>query len=322
MCDHSDDCGDNSDEDKSLCTHQISQMKMKEPCVDKFQCKTGNCIEWSLVCNEKQDCLDGSDEGGMCSTACNGLNNPCNQMCVKTPTGPKCKCGEGFELQGDGKHCLDIDECDVYPPVCSQICHNNPGDYQCNCYQGFVIRNDKISCKAAGKAMSMLFVTKNQIRELSQTENALKLLHSEDGTKITGLDVSASSGAIYYSLKDSRSIVLINKNTSTQEFIEGVGAPQQIALDWITNNIYYVNDNPKSISICNFNDKSCAQLLSIDNNRQLSAIAVDARNKALFYSLTSWFVYKSPSYIIYKTNLDGSEPQELIKNTMGHITGL
>jgi hypothetical protein len=32
----------------------------------EYTCKDGGCISMSLVCNEEQNCLDGSDEGGQC----------------------------------------------------------------------------------------------------------------------------------------------------------------------------------------------------------------------------------------------------------------
>ena len=37
----------------------------KEPCRDQFKClKSHGCIDFSLLCNGKNDCVDGSDEMG------------------------------------------------------------------------------------------------------------------------------------------------------------------------------------------------------------------------------------------------------------------
>jgi hypothetical protein len=36
-----------------------------ELCME-YHCESGECISKSLVCNKKQNCQDGSDEGGQC----------------------------------------------------------------------------------------------------------------------------------------------------------------------------------------------------------------------------------------------------------------
>lgn len=38
----------------------------REPCEGGFSCKNGQCIDYTEVCNGFDNCLDGSDEGGLC----------------------------------------------------------------------------------------------------------------------------------------------------------------------------------------------------------------------------------------------------------------
>lgn len=49
----------------------------------------------------------------------------------------ECVCKQGFD--GNGTHCVDIDECKTGTAVCSKHadCVNTPGSYDCKCHEGF-----------------------------------------------------------------------------------------------------------------------------------------------------------------------------------------
>ncbi|CAH0549992.1 unnamed protein product [Brassicogethes aeneus] len=324
LCDKVDDCGDKTDEQPELCEHNKTLPGHQAPCSYGYRCQSGACITKDLLCNGKHDCYDGSDEDGLCKTSCEGVLNPCSQKCIKTPVGPTCECNEGFELSGDGHTCKDIDECAMDPPICSQLCVNKDGGYECDCFQGFMLKADKSSCKAEGYPMSMLYTADNQIRELKKQTNSLNIVYGDETPKITGIDVAVASQFVYFSIENTGTVHRINTASKKREYMEHVGQPQKLAVDWSTNNVYYVNSESraKSISICNFDDKICTKLINVDLHRQVTALAVDSVNKHLFYSLTSWWVFNSPSYVIYKCNLDGTGTQELVKSTTGFVTGM
>uniref|UniRef100_A0A672MX38 Signal peptide, CUB and EGF-like domain-containing protein 2 n=1 Tax=Sinocyclocheilus grahami TaxID=75366 RepID=A0A672MX38_SINGR len=66
-------------------------------------------------------------------------------ICQNTPTSYKCTCKTGFK--GDGKHCEDIDECDLeYNGGCVHECNNIPGNYRCTCLDGFHLAHDGHNC--------------------------------------------------------------------------------------------------------------------------------------------------------------------------------
>ena len=143
VCDGSQDCLDGQDEDEILCKNRTSTSRHTThttPCTHGFRCKNGYCLDLNMVCNGKQDCDDGSDEGGLCEEACNARNNPCSQKCLKTPNGSTCSCNEGFELTLDGQSCIDVKECSKDPPLCSQICSEVPGSFICSCFDGYILR--------------------------------------------------------------------------------------------------------------------------------------------------------------------------------------
>uniref|UniRef100_A0A674A7W3 Signal peptide, CUB and EGF-like domain-containing protein 2 n=1 Tax=Salmo trutta TaxID=8032 RepID=A0A674A7W3_SALTR len=66
-------------------------------------------------------------------------------ICQNTQASYKCTCKVGFK--GDGKHCEDIDECDIeYNGGCVHECNNIPGNYRCTCHDGFSLAHDGHNC--------------------------------------------------------------------------------------------------------------------------------------------------------------------------------
>ncbi|XP_038053869.1 signal peptide, CUB and EGF-like domain-containing protein 1 isoform X4 [Patiria miniata] len=76
-----------------------------------------------------------------------GLNNGgCDRVCSDTPTGVRCSCPDGFELQVDGRTCRDIDECAMNNGECEYRCTNTIGDFECSCPGGYKLLRDGRSC--------------------------------------------------------------------------------------------------------------------------------------------------------------------------------
>ncbi|XP_055969214.1 fibrillin-3 [Sorex fumeus] len=78
----------------------------------------------------RQACFD-SDE-------CLNQPGPCgpHARCRNTPGSFSCECPKGFTLDGSGRGCQDVDECDG-PHGCRHGCQNEPGGYRCHCPPGF-----------------------------------------------------------------------------------------------------------------------------------------------------------------------------------------
>ncbi|XP_021333197.1 signal peptide, CUB and EGF-like domain-containing protein 2 isoform X5 [Danio rerio] len=92
-----------------------------------------NTRQSAALPHNTDQCAEGSD-------ACH-----IDAICQNTPTSYKCTCKTGFK--GDGKHCEDIDECDVeYNGGCVHECNNIPGNYRCTCLDGFHLAHDGHNC--------------------------------------------------------------------------------------------------------------------------------------------------------------------------------
>uniref|UniRef100_A0A8C6WSL9 Signal peptide, CUB and EGF-like domain-containing protein 2 n=1 Tax=Neogobius melanostomus TaxID=47308 RepID=A0A8C6WSL9_9GOBI len=101
-----------------------------------------------LLLNSRQSAALPENRGGTVVTdPCAEGSDGCHidAICQTTQSSYKCTCRAGFK--GDGKHCEDIDECDMeHNGGCVHECNNIPGNYRCTCYDGFHLAHDGHNC--------------------------------------------------------------------------------------------------------------------------------------------------------------------------------
>ncbi|XP_014015728.2 hemicentin-1 [Salmo salar] len=113
-------------------------------------CPAGMRMGENGACVDVDECQDGSH---LCRYS---------QMCQNTIGGYGCVCPRGYQSQGVGRPCLDIDECLQTPSPCAHQCRNVPGSFRCLCPPGTVLTGDGRSC--AGLERGQVFSNGSRVR--------------------------------------------------------------------------------------------------------------------------------------------------------------
>ncbi|XP_051560875.1 vitamin K-dependent protein S-like [Myxocyprinus asiaticus] len=128
------------------CVQEISNQCLPLPCYKEGyeRCVDG---QGSFTCV----CKPGW-KGPRCEQDINECDDPefpagCSQACFNFPGSFTCSCERGFYTH-DNIHCIDINECILYPSVCVEPskCVNLPGAFECRCPIGYKYNTTTRKC--------------------------------------------------------------------------------------------------------------------------------------------------------------------------------
>uniref|UniRef100_A0A672L029 LDL receptor related protein 1 n=1 Tax=Sinocyclocheilus grahami TaxID=75366 RepID=A0A672L029_SINGR len=292
-CDGEKDCPDGSDEAADICHHtQVSQCPPNE-----FECRgTDVCIHLSKLCDGVPDCTDGRDEGPHCrgNYAHNCTIMGCQYNCSVTLSGPKCYCRNGYEVGEDGKQCKDFNECAVYG-TCSQTCTNTDGSYTCSCVEGYLSQPDNRSCKAKNDPVDRhpyLLIANSQNIQATSLSGANPI--SINTKQTTAMDfIYAQETVCWIHMGDSPAATQLkcakfpNAKSFTEEKTINISLSlhhvEQIAIDWLTGNFYFVDDVDDRIFVCSKDGLTCVILLDLELYNP-KGIALDPAMGKVFFT--------------------------------------
>ncbi|XP_028834762.1 low-density lipoprotein receptor-related protein 1B-like isoform X3 [Denticeps clupeoides] len=293
LCDGEADCSDSSDETLDKCSRDVP---VKCP-ANHIQCiGTRKCIHFSKLCDGTLDCEDSFDEGVHCRELLPQCHERgCQHNCAMMRNGTFCFCGDGFEVEEDGRRCKDHDECSVYG-TCSQNCMNTYGSYRCSCTEGYTMQFDRRSCKAKlepGDGPPLL---------LTANLDNITVTHL-NGSLLPNLMSLNTNGtqALDFSHKDESFCWLSSTETdgqlwcATMTQLKGFSNQRQIhtgqnlhnvehmAIDWLTGNIYFVDRVSDRIFVCNERGDACVTIIDLDIQNP-KGIALDPLMGKLFFT--------------------------------------
>lgn len=272
------------------------------------------CLHPSKLCNGISDCLDGSDEGLLCSEReCDSLSAECSDTCYNSPQGHRCGCPEGLHLDESRTNCTEIHSCKQWG-TCSQFCKQiSPVTHKCYCHKDYFLLPDKRTCRSKDSTEpAIVYTVRRQLKSINSRTGVIKTLLSNLKTTVA-LDffiekdlvtlfwTDLTDGCIYSGILTEDLVT----NVKCIVFI-GRARAEGLAVDWVGKNLYWIDSVFGQIEVATLKGEYRTTLISkgMENPRYLS---IDPEEALMFCS--DWVHGKAS---IHSYPMDGDESKHKI----------
>lgn len=211
----------------------------------------------------------------------------------------------------------DIDECAIVG-TCSQRCVNTIGSYKCECVDKFTLQNDSFTCTASNKSDALLLfagkssvsgiILSNEQRQFVVTDRTVQVVGvSYDGTFVYWTDIGVKSESLVKAREDGSEMQVI--------LTAGLVIPEDIAVDWLTGNLYLTDGSLMHIAVCSNDGNHCVALVNEDVHHPRS-IALLPQQGRMFWS--DW----GDKPMISTSQMDGTLAKVFVKKDVFWPNGI
>ncbi|XP_033629378.1 low-density lipoprotein receptor-related protein 1-like isoform X2 [Asterias rubens] len=224
-----------------------------------------------------------------------------------------CYCQQGYQTTKNRRTCEDLNECQDHSiHGCDQTCLNSEGSYSCSCSSGYTLQKDLKTCdQADGKPANLLVANSSTVLKLSMKGTDLDGIEPIHALGVMALDYDYRRERVcWINFAVDKNELMCANSTSfgglhKLSVFFSVSHIQQFAMDWITGNIYFVDDVSDQIFISNAEGNKVVPILS-DGLDQPQGIALDPTKGLIF------FTDRGTSPKVKRANMDGSQYEDIV----------